>query len=31
MPTMLLVPLIPLFAMALLLGCERLERGLDDR
>jgi len=31
MSTMLLVPLLPLFAMVLLLGCERLERGLDDR
>jgi len=31
MPLLLLVPLLPLFAMVFLLGCERLERGLDDR
>jgi len=31
MSMMLVAPLLPVLAMLLLLGCERLERGLDDR
>jgi hypothetical protein len=30
MSTMLFAPLLPILALAFLLGCERLERGLDD-
>ena len=30
MSTLLLVALLPFIAIAFLLGCERLERGLDD-
>ena len=31
MTTLLFAPLLPILAMVFLLGCERLERGLDDR
>jgi len=30
MSPMLFAPLLPILALAFLLGCERLERGLDD-
>lgn len=28
---LLFAPLLPIFAILFLLGCERLEQGLDDR